>query len=1235
MYAKKGGSKSAGATKSAGSSKSAVDADRKSILQQMKVRNTIKKDKSWIHEEPSSVNQKNESFNPNDSALESSKSYHISSPSYDLPKSNREQSWNVEENDRFSSASTNPLKSSWVSPAKSENDKAASSPPAPKNTGRTTSSTGYIIRGMYTKPIDSSTKDRQPMPANEYQNSVKAKSASLPRVPTASGYKMTTEDYKKLAPFNTRPRSIGDSDEEDAHFSSEEHSKRSEAASSIVKNTASKQRSYVLSAAKRSSGSPTQDIASPFLAKRVEVREEHSEDKKSQTLPPKMTPPFSSGSNRYYEITQTPNTSSTTETRTTYTSRESNNTYTKDSEWKSKVNSFSSAEKSMETSPRPLRPAIENETKPKVISSSDRSGITSRTPTSSSTVTRTATTKTESYDEIPQIFDKSTTGETRTRTSFTSKDSHDEIPQSLHKPTTGETRTRTSFTRKESHDEIPQFLDKSTTRESRSRTSFTSRDSYDEIPPIHDKSTTRETRTSFANKESDANSWTPNSSSSTVTRTATTVTKNESYDETPRILDKSTTRETRPRTSFTSTDSDANSWTPTSSSSTVTRTATTITKNESTEPDKWTPEPLSRSNIKPKVGNLSENREKPGVETEELISWTDSVPSKPMNSTEQSNEKKEPPKAAPRTEIRNRVSSKDSERTQPESKSMQPPLIIISPELNWSSSYEDKGEKGGASPEVSDSKSLWSGGSSATPARYTVPECLEDDNEAFTVRTRRTVSGSGDTTTTITTTRRETYSDNSSPSVYSKPDPSTEKPITHSTTTRSIYKVPEYLSDQESESDQIRSVSGSGDTTTTITTTRRETYSDNSSPSVYSKPDPSTEKPLTHSPTTRSIYKVPEYLSDQESESDQIRSVSGSGDTTTTITTTRRETYSDNSSPSVYSKPDPSTEKPLTHSPTTRSIYKVPEYLSDQESESDQIRSVSGSGDTTTTITTTRRETYSDNSSPSVYSKPDPSTEKPLTHSPTTRSIYKVPEYLSDQESESDQIRPNSNFRERFSTEPKYKDPMYLINLDSGPERSSSHSGRSTLTTTTSSTREPRTSEPRNTGSEYLNDKSVSTRFTSNSRERVTTTTTTSTKETLYENPSATHNRPDPNANSRGVLFLKEYVNTSELSSRNPSSPVYDTSSGGYVSDHLERESYSSNFSSPYNSAPRRSGEGPCTYCGREINDAKITLEHLNICCHEYCFKCAICHKPMGDLLDSIFIHRDVVHCQSCYEKLF
>ncbi|NXS95439.1 ZN185 protein, partial [Jacana jacana] len=109
----------------------------------------------------------------------------------------------------------------------------------------------------------------------------------------------------------------------------------------------------------------------------------------------------------------------------------------------------------------------------------------------------------------------------------------------------------------------------------------------------------------------------------------------------------------------------------------------------------------------------------------------------------------------------------------------------------------------------------------------------------------------------------------------------------------------------------------------------------------------------------------------------------------------------------------------------------------------------------------------------------------------------------------------------------------------------------------------------------------------------------------------------------KGILFVKEYVNSSEFSA----SPRYGRYEAYWNQLVLQRNSLS--FS------PRPS-EPVCTYCSREIRDCpKIIIEHLNICCHEYCFRCGICHKAMGDLLDKIFIHRDIVHCDKCYEKLF
>ncbi|XP_010623659.1 zinc finger protein 185 isoform X2 [Fukomys damarensis] len=122
----------------------------------------------------------------------------------------------------------------------------------------------------------------------------------------------------------------------------------------------------------------------------------------------------------------------------------------------------------------------------------------------------------------------------------------------------------------------------------------------------------------------------------------------------------------------------------------------------------------------------------------------------------------------------------------------------------------------------------------------------------------------------------------------------------------------------------------------------------------------------------------------------------------------------------------------------------------------------------------------------------------------------------------------------------------------------------------------------------------------------------------------------DSGSSTKGILFMKDYVNASKVSSGKLASSFQ-----GRVSSTED----SSDMKKPlYDGTPltERTAGGICTYCSREIGDCpKITLEHLGICCHEYCFKCGICSKPMGDLLDQIYIHRDTIHCGKCYEKLF
>ncbi|XP_026558796.1 zinc finger protein 185 isoform X2 [Pseudonaja textilis] len=133
-----------------------------------------------------------------------------------------------------------------------------------------------------------------------------------------------------------------------------------------------------------------------------------------------------------------------------------------------------------------------------------------------------------------------------------------------------------------------------------------------------------------------------------------------------------------------------------------------------------------------------------------------------------------------------------------------------------------------------------------------------------------------------------------------------------------------------------------------------------------------------------------------------------------------------------------------------------------------------------------------------------------------------------------------------------------------------------------------------------------------------------------FEQKNFSNYESDSSGSGKGLLFVKESIKSMEMSS----SPRYNSRSLVDLSE-LENPSYSST-SYLNNTSPKRSLEDICTYCGRVIrNCAKISIENLNISCHEYCFKCGICHKPMGNLLDQIFIHRDIVHCNKCYEKLF
>lgn len=115
---------------------------------------------------------------------------------------------------------------------------------------------------------------------------------------------------------------------------------------------------------------------------------------------------------------------------------------------------------------------------------------------------------------------------------------------------------------------------------------------------------------------------------------------------------------------------------------------------------------------------------------------------------------------------------------------------------------------------------------------------------------------------------------------------------------------------------------------------------------------------------------------------------------------------------------------------------------------------------------------------------------------------------------------------------------------------------------------------------------------------------------------------PEPEP-KKGFVYVKEYVNATEMS-------LHNSDGMDRESDYLTSNSIGYSYSSP--SYSRVQLTSTCTYCGEQVgNDAKITIEHLNINCHPDCFKCEVCKKPMGDLLFSMFLHGGKVHCETCY----
>uniref|UniRef100_A0A452I0X4 LIM zinc-binding domain-containing protein n=1 Tax=Gopherus agassizii TaxID=38772 RepID=A0A452I0X4_9SAUR len=293
----------------------------------------------------------------------------------------------------------------------------------------------------------------------------------------------------------------------------------------------------------------------------------------------------------------------------------------------------------------------------------------------------------------------------------------------------------------------------------------------------------------------------------------------------------------------------------------------------------------------------------------------------------------------------------------------------------------------------------------------------------------------------------------------------------------------------------------------------------------------------------------------------------------------------------------------------TRHRYRVPEYLDD--TNSDFTRSSPQSKDIPAHPTDARftvpgylGDTECDpKRSVPCYEERRPTRE--IRYESIRATEHKEPERNVTKSS------PSSGDNNAVTQEVRYKVPMHLDNEEFDFKRTvPDYEERS-------NPRDTRYESPRARGHNEFDPKMG--RLPSASSERISMSTASS----QYHSSSAVGHKSNPSTASKGVLFVKEYVNSRELSPRYSSDSLVDWSD-------IERANYL------HSSTSQRSCDGVCTYCGHEIRDCpKIMIDHLNVYCHEYCFRCGICHKAMGDLLDKIFIHRDIVHCDQCYEKLF
>ncbi|XP_077141544.1 zinc finger protein 185 isoform X17 [Ranitomeya variabilis] len=1101
---------------------SASEAERKNILKQMKVRTTYKKDKSWINQQ-NSEDERDEipsPISPQLKSLEGRKS--LWSPTPDSKPERNSGSFTAKE--IITTSSSPPVHSvnKQFSYSANESNKSSSTsqPSPPSSTTGAKVTPSYIIRGQ---PVNAVSQVKTPASFNGFQKSYSTvqprTSNSLPRVPTATGHKMSTDEYKKLAPYNVRNKSTDLSDDE-TPYTQQEQATRTEQASSVLRNTSSRDRSYVISAAKRNSGIGTQETSTPFVAKRVQIEEENSPTKKSQTLPKTLSSYLYDDNKRvenHWKEAQAKQASSQVASSGQVTDRSSS----------PKLTSYSTSN-TVETikstiKPEPAKITVVREERNNNEKNISKPATESEVPTVTTRKDRVETTK--KSDALPESL------------SSYLYDDVNRFEKSRKSTQPALTPSQTLTTRVTERPESPKLTSRSTHTESTTSAVKTEpgKITIRESGPPTNTVTTGKERVETT-KKSDA---LPESLSSYL------------YDDVNRFEKsrKSTQPALTPSQTLTTRVTERPESPKLTSRSTHTESTTSAVK---TEPGKIT---IRESG--PPTNTVTTGKESRVETTKKSDALPESLSSylyDDVSRFEKSRKLNQPAQPPSQT-----VTTRVTERSE-------------SPKLtSWSTHTESTTST--VKPE---------------PGKITVfrDESYGTNRETpkspVQSRTTRVTENSKDAPGAI-----NLISSSLSTSVTESPQPRTPAGPGKITVIR-----------DQGDADNSRGTSRSTETTTTTTTSRAKITIETIE-SISPKPAPRMETKPKEAPAATTSDNKQDLISWSDLDTSTNTRIAKERSITPTPVPRQANKDSEKSageppliiiSPELNSNRSNQPSKPgyintVDETKVSETRYRVPESLDEPESYISNNRSSSGNKRVTFSSSETEferpRTPEQRSNSPSPIARPRETTTV------TTESRYRVPELLED------------------------------TMLEAGPSRSSS---RTTVTTT-------RSTDPVYT--EYMDDSNNrSTRTVSSSREKTTTTTNV---ETRYENSSSDASQYDPQSSNKGVLFVKEYVNSRE-SMKPP------TTSGSFTdySDDGEHVSYSSSSSYLYSSPPERSGEGPCTYCGREIKDCpKIILEHLNIHCHEYCFKCGICHKPMGDLIDSLFIHRDVVHCEGCYEKLF